>query len=215
MIVVIGSVSLRDDEPEGRAARIALSAAATGARVQLISKVGDDPAGDALLLGLANGGVGHAAILRDAAFSTNRRVATHDVAGGISEPDPEAGERDGGVGVRHPSLDAADVGLALRYLGDYTVLVVADPEASAGLVEATDAARWAGAHLIVVIGPGATPPAALPDDTVVVEADGESSDSGDGLADLLGRYAAAVDRGEAARTSFVDFAAAASGGSSR
>ena len=214
--MVIGSVSLRDDEPDGRAARIALSAAATGARVQLISKVGDDPAGDALLLGLANGGVGHAAILRDAAFSTDRRVATDDVAGGISEPDPEAGERDNaaGMGVRHPSLDSADVGLALRYLGDYRVLVVADPEASAGLVEATDAARWAGAHLIVVIGPGATPPAALPDDTVVVEADGESSDSGDGLADLLGRYAAAVDRGDAAPTSFVDFAAAASGGSS-
>jgi hypothetical protein len=52
VIVVIGLPSLRPglDGPsaEGLPSRIARAAAAAGAAVELIGKVGDDPAGDAL-----------------------------------------------------------------------------------------------------------------------------------------------------------------------
>ena len=69
MIVVIGGLGLRgsveEPEPDGLAPAIAVAAAAAGARVELISKAGDDPAGDAALLALAAAGVGHVATLRD------------------------------------------------------------------------------------------------------------------------------------------------------
>ena len=57
VIVVIGGLGLRgsveEPEPDGLAPAIAVAAAAAGARVELISKAGDDPAGDAALLALA------------------------------------------------------------------------------------------------------------------------------------------------------------------
>src|SRR6185436_13587896 len=74
MIVVIGQPVLTrvDGNPvaTGSAARIALTAADRGAAVQLVGKVGDDPDGEALVLALAQGHVGHVALLRDPAHRT-------------------------------------------------------------------------------------------------------------------------------------------------
>src|SRR5665811_1189252 len=77
MLAVVGSPSFMPGsmpdaaaDAGGLAAGIARAAAAAGAEVQLIGKVGDDPAGDAVLLALARGGVGHIALLRDAGRAT-------------------------------------------------------------------------------------------------------------------------------------------------
>ena len=47
-----------------------------------------------------------------------------------------------------PSLDPADVGLALRYLSDYRVIVLIHPTGQEMVAEASAAAGWAGAHLV-------------------------------------------------------------------
>ena len=54
----------------GLAADVALAAAAAGAPVQIVGRVGEDAAGEAALLDLARRGVGHVAVLRDAARAT-------------------------------------------------------------------------------------------------------------------------------------------------
>ena len=197
MIVVIGAMSLRGDEPSGLAARTAAAAAKEGSRVELISKVGDDPTGDALLLALARAGVGHVAVLRDTAFPTERSPELDDVALDTGPGSP----RD-----RRPTLDAADVGLALRYLGDYRVAVVVNPSPDV-LAEAIAATRWMGARLAVVLESESAPPKGLAGDAVVIEADPDQPDA-TGLADVLGRYAAALDRGEEAPATFAELEAA-------
>jgi hypothetical protein len=200
VIVVIGAAGLRGEAPDGLAAGIALSAAASGSAVELITKVGDDPAGDALLLALAQARVGHVAVLRDPAFATGQRAPTDDVV-------PEE-ETPGASSPAAPTLEAADVGLALRYLSDYRVIVVVHPPTPALLAEATSAAGWSGAYLALVVGPGDDPPPDLPDDALVVAADPDADDA-DGLGERLGRYVAAVDRGDATREAFLGLVAAA------
>src|SRR3990170_4341840 len=68
MIVVLGRPFVADSpaghRPAGLAARIALAAAAAGGRVELAGSVGDDEAADAVAIGLARAGVGHAALQR-------------------------------------------------------------------------------------------------------------------------------------------------------
>ena len=203
MIVVVGS-------PLGRRGRggevvaaglpvaIAAAAAATGGSVQLIGKVGEGAAGDAVLLTLAAAGIGHVAVLRDAeAIPVAVDVAPtelsdapiDEIAGldGSSDPDEDAPTRNAGG----PVLDAADLELALRYLPDYRVVVIAqalDPAAVAAVVEA---ARWAGAALVVATPRGGEPPI-LPDDATVLEA---PDDAEGAFATLVGRYAAALDGG--------------------
>ncbi len=70
MIVVIGALLARETESgivaAGRAATVARVAASAGADVQLVGKVGEGAAGDAVLLSLAQARVGHVAVLRDA-----------------------------------------------------------------------------------------------------------------------------------------------------
>ncbi|MEJ7697521.1 MAG: hypothetical protein WKF78_13100 [Candidatus Limnocylindrales bacterium] len=51
-------------------ALVAVAAVRGGARVELISKIGDDAIGDELSLALAGAGIGHVATLRDAAHAT-------------------------------------------------------------------------------------------------------------------------------------------------
>src|SRR3954452_23161821 len=69
MIVVIGNPVARARDlgagVDGVAAQIALAAARAEADVQLVGKIGEDAAGDAVLMALAAGGVGHVAMLRD------------------------------------------------------------------------------------------------------------------------------------------------------
>jgi hypothetical protein len=197
VIVVIGSPTGRSADGEmtaaGTASRVALAAAKLGGSVQLVGKTGDDPAADAIVLDLARGGVGHVALLRDPARPT-------PVEPGLSEDldGPDAPEADGattsqtaaGAG---PALEAADVDLGLRYLTDYRVIVLAEPSAPDVVAIASDAARWAEARLILVVGAGETVPVGLPDDVVVFEA--PEADPDGVFADLVGGFAAALDGG--------------------
>jgi hypothetical protein len=200
VIVVIGDVSavgsVGEARPGGLAAAVAHGAVAEGGRVELVTRVGDDPVGDALLLAIAAEGIGHVATLRDAARPTP--ITDQDL-----EPmDPAAPESDGTtpeVGSVGPELDGADVALALRYLPEYLVVVVAHPSPDV-LAEAGRAAAWASAHLVVLARPSDTTDAAggLPEDSLVLVADGSAT----GVATTVGRYAAAVDAGSAPAVAF-------------
>ena len=177
MLAVIGSPSflpgLTPDAAGGAgglAAGVARAAAAAGAEVQLVGKVGEDPAGDAVLISLARGGVGHLALLRDAGSATPMlRPDPTEVDPGDTEPlaalaaggdagDGRASER-GARAARSEAgwspepglpLEPADISLGLRYLRDFRVLVAADPldEPSAAVV--AEAAAFAGAALVVI-----------------------------------------------------------------
>ena len=74
VIIVVGQLLFRAAEEggsaEGLAARIGFAAASAGRSVQLVGKTGEDPEGDAVLLGLTHGGVSHVAVLRDAGVTT-------------------------------------------------------------------------------------------------------------------------------------------------
>ena len=194
MIVVIGNLIGRVDEagevqPAGFVATLATSAAKAGSSVQVVAKIGDDPAGDAVLLGLAAAGVGHVATLRDAGRST-------PVSGETDGEDP-AGHTASTSFAGDPMLEAADVSLALRYLTDYRVIVVAHAFAAAVLAEAASAATWAAAHLVVVSADEAID-TSIPHDALVISADLDA----DGLATRLGLYAATVDAGERPDTAY-------------
>ena len=214
MIVVIGSLRLRGSGPDadaaGLAASIAAAAATEGARVELIGKLGDDPAGDAVLLSLARQGVGHVALLRDPGRRTTttaaaidervdveaREAATADV--GAAEP---AGSGES------PTLEAADAGLALRYLPEISV-IVAVHLAPGVLAEAAAAAGWADTSLVVVVPADGVPPDGLPAGAVTLAAaDGDESAVGG----AVGRYAAALDRGDPAAAAYDVLVAAGRG----
>jgi sugar/nucleoside kinase (ribokinase family) len=119
---------------------IACAAVAAGGRVELVGSVGDDPLGDAVVVGLGRAGVGHAALLRDPGAPT-------PLAGRLSR---------GSRGAGAPRLDRADVELGLGYLADWGVLVLAEalpPEVEAA---ALDAAAFHRAQVVAVVSPGAT-----------------------------------------------------------
>ncbi len=202
MIVVIGSTYLRGDGstgvPDGVAGRIAVAAAVDGAAVELIAKIGDDPAGDALLVALAKARVGHVAVLRDAVHPTAHRADDADENDG-GAPDPADDAPSSAPWLVEPvdasALEAADVGLALRYLTDYRV-IVAVHTADAIVDQATAAADWAGAHLVLVTAPGAAVGSRIPDGALVIEDTGDdAADASTALAERLGQYAAAIDGG--------------------
>jgi hypothetical protein len=197
VIVVIGSLRLRGAGPDvevvGLAASIAISAAEGGAGVEVVGKVGDDPAGDAALLALAHKGVGHVALLRDPARQTPTVPAIGELIDRTSDdlPQKESGRRDAGD---PPTLEAADAGLALRYLPEISVIVAVHqpPEV---LVEAAAAAGWAETSLVVVVPLKKGPPDGLPDRAVSLAA---ADDDESAVGQAIGRYAAALDRGEPA-----------------
>lgn len=213
MIVVIGSPSIVPADPgrrsmaAGRSIEVAHGATAAGAQVQLVGKVGDDPAGDALLLALADLGIGHVAILRDPA----RRTPVVPVATAADEailPDADAdadedededetgaptGSANGGIPDEPlPTIDAGDLDLALGYLPDHSVVVVAerlDPDALA--VVAADCS-YVAAALVVIVEPGREPPD-LPSGATLLEAPRSDPDGLFGR--TVGHFAAALDRG--------------------
>lgn len=193
VIVVVGSLVCRPvdggaADAAGRSVAIARAARAAGAEVQVVGKVGDDAAGDALVVALGREGIGHAAVLRDPAHPTPLAAGAsgetaHDSAG--------------------PTLEAADLELALRYLPGIRVVVAAEPlePAVAGVLAA--GASWAGARLVAVVGgagpaaertDGAGLAAELPDDATLLAE--PSSDPGGAFSLLVGRYAAGLDAGE-------------------
>lgn len=217
MIVVIGAPSVRPDPDTGRgvpagfAARIGLEVAQAGAVVQLAGTVGEDPAGDEVLLALARGGVGHDAVLRDPDRATP--LATGDpaprdasaAAALVAESADEAGAEGRPARARDraapdgPALDGADISLCLSYLRDYSVIVVAEPLDTVGMAAAGAAAAFTGAALVVILPPGGDA-AGAPAGATVLEAPADDPD--DAFAGLVARFALALERGSEAADAF-------------
>ena len=141
MIVVIGSPSGRREGTrivaDGLAARIAIEAARGSRRVQLVGRIGDDQAADAVLQDLARAGVGHVATLRDPA----RATPVDDGQGGTVD------------GAAAPEVDGADVDLALRYLTEFRVIVLVDSRSTAVVDVVVRATEWGEATLVVAGSP--------------------------------------------------------------
>lgn len=222
MIVVIGSplfVPGSADEPSaagGLASVIAATAAAGGRRVELVGRVGEDPAGEATLLALARAGVGHVATLRDPARPTRALAPAASTGDEATGPDQGAAtleaiiledrtgldallgiddEGEGGtsLGPRGTAtLDPGDLQLALRYLDGSSVVVVAEPFDRSGLAIAAEGAAYAGAVLIVLV-PAEDDGRDAPADAIVLEAPGSDPDGA--FARTVGTLAAALDRG--------------------
>jgi hypothetical protein len=207
--VVVGVPSIRPDpatgrgDPAGLAARIALATAAAGSAVQLAGTVGDDPAGDEVMLTLARAGVRHDAVLRDPdvatplepedpALEAEARVPSGAVPVGIGTS-AETGHRTvGAAPAPAPALDAADLGLCLSYLREFAVIVVAEPLDPSGLAAIAGAAAFAGAELVVVARAG-WPDVDVPLAATVLEA--PEVDPDDEFARLVARFAISLERG--------------------
>lgn len=203
MIVVVGLPAWNPGPPPlpaGRAAAIALAAAGAGARVELMGRVGDDPAGDALVLALGREGVGHVALLRDPARPTPIQAGSGTDGDEVLEADLRIGHsRAVDAGRAGPLLEPADVSLGLRHLTAFDVLVVGDDAPVAVIPACVEAAAFAGARLVVAVrSPGAVPDG-LPEDATVLIAPDED---GEAFPRLLGRYAAALDAGSEPEAAF-------------
>jgi hypothetical protein len=195
VIVVVGNPIARAPDAGGGLAGVPALAAATAARagatVQLVGKAGEDRAGDDLMLALATARVGHVALLRDPAHATPI-VAALDQDDELADTPQNAPPVTPADPAERPSLDAADVELALRYLPDYTTVVVAEPQPESVVTIVVDAAAFAGATLLLVVD-GAADGSAPPASAVVFEAPGSDPDGA--FATMLGELAAAIDRG--------------------
>jgi ribokinase len=214
VIAVIGTPRLQGQGPDadvaGLAASIAAAAAAAGSRVELVGKVGDDPAGDTVLLALARHEVGHVATLRDPARMTPVVTVADDPAELDIDIDdardaPEAPDATAHAPAASPVLEAADVSLAMRYLPELAVIVTVHvaPEVVA---EAVAAAGWARTGLIVVVDPAADPPEELTEGALAI-AVADDDELGAGAGAAIGRYAAAIDRGEPADAAYAELKA--------
>ena len=185
----------------GLAAAIASASAANGAEVQLVGRVGDDREGDAVLRALASRGVRHAAVIRDAGRPTRRVAAASPAEGEPLVPlaaDDEPTEA-GGASERPvdadgiaPALDAGDLVLALGYLVDPRVIVVAEPLTDAAAAVVADAAAFADAAVVAIVPEGGGTPMAFDRATVLVA---PADDVAGAFARLVGRFAAALDGG--------------------
>jgi len=201
MIVVVGNPIARAPDAGGGLAGVpagvAAAAARAGATVQLVGKAGEDRAGNDLMLALARAGVGHVALLRDPAHAT-------PIVEALDQDDEMADAATDAPSViptdpaERPSLDAADVELALRYLPDYTTVVVAEPQSDAVVTIVVDAAAFSGAALLLVVDKATV--SAPPASAVVFEA--PTSDPDGAFATMLGELAAAIDRGTPVEVAF-------------
>ena len=213
MIVVVGQPLYRETEVEailyGLPARIAVAAAGHARSVQLIGKAGEDQAGDAVVLALSRSGVGHVALLREAGRPTSRleypghaTIEVHETPTESTaiEDEPAATGLACAEAPDVPALDAADVDLALRYLTQFAVLVLADRADPETARVAAAAASRADARLIVVVPAGETEPAGLPPDAIVFEA--PDSDPDGVFAAMVGSFAAALDDGDEPAAAF-------------
>jgi sugar/nucleoside kinase (ribokinase family) len=212
MIVVVGLPAYADS-PDGEkcAGGMAVEAAAEaqrrGSKVELVGKVGEDGAGDAVVLALGRMGIGHAALLRDPVRPTPVLTAVSVAADDSAEPDADASTAAvlPADPAERPTLDAEDIELALRYLPQSSVIVMTDPVPDGALAVAVDAAAFAAARLIVVVAAGSQPPD-VPAEATVLEA---PSDDDGSFGRLVGTFAAAIDGGKEPAAAFRDAVTAA------
>lgn len=189
MIVVVGRPGLTEDDRLDRpAALIAVAAAGSGGSVELVGSVGDDADGDTAVVELGRAGIGHAAVLRDPSGATPRSGGEGDE----TEPTASAHEL--------PRLDAADIELALRYLANCQVLVVAEALPDDAMRVVVDAASYHRAALVVLTPTQSDGEAdanlgtavVLPEETTILET--PEHDNG-AFAGLVARYAVQLDEG--------------------
>jgi hypothetical protein len=96
------------------------------------------------------------------------------------------------------NLDAADVELALRYLVECQVLVVAEPLSPDAMQVVTDAAAYHRAALILIATEGAPiQQAAYQDATILLKPDEDDDEGGNAFARMVAAYAASLDGGVA------------------
>src|SRR5579885_3639877 len=92
LVVVIGSPVLRIDgvtKAAGPGVSVAAAVARAGGTAELVGRIGDDAAGDALVLDLDRRGIGHAALLGAAGSPQRRGPASGSPPGaGGSRPRP-------------------------------------------------------------------------------------------------------------------------------
>jgi hypothetical protein len=215
MIVVVGLPAYGatpdgQGSADGPAADVAAEAVRRGSAVELVGKVGDDGAGDAVVLALGRLGIGHAALLRDPARPTpvltfepgngdedGLDAAAVELVRSAADDSPvvtllpaEPDER--------PGLEAGDVQLALRYLAEARVVVVTERLSEVALAAAVEGAQFAGARLVVLVPAGSAPPA-VPVEATVLEA--PLIDDGS-FGRVVGAFAAALDSGLEAEAAF-------------
>jgi sugar/nucleoside kinase (ribokinase family) len=197
VIVVVGLPAYADS-PDGEkcagglAVDVAAAAVRRGGTVELVGKVGNDGAGDAVVVALGRIGVGHAALLRDPVLPTPVFAAV--------PVDEDAAELDSDVPVgrllpedpaSRPALEAADVDLALKFLPQAGVVVLAGPLPEAAVAAAVEGAAFAGSRLVVLVSRGAVP-SALPAEATVLETPPDDDGS---FGRMVGTFAGALDAG--------------------
>jgi hypothetical protein len=224
MIVVIGLPAYAgsaggEESAGGLAADVAAAAHSQGSSVELVGKIGDDRAGDAVVLALGRVGVGHAALLRDparptpvlSAVAVSTELATAGEAADALPADVLAGDG-GDDGPRlevellppdpaaRPGLEAGDISLALRYLAETRVVVLAEPLPEDAVAAVVEGATFAGARLVVLVPPGATPPP-LPPEATLLEAPAVDDGS---FGRVVGAFAAGLDAGTEPAAAFAE-----------
>ena len=211
MIVVVGLPAYADSPDGERCAgglvvEVAAAARRRGGTVELVGKVGNDGAGDAVVVALGRLGVGHAALLRDPALPTPVLVAAaaDDDAAEVDADGPEARLFPEDAAAR-PALDAADIDLALKFLPGASVIALAEALPEAAVTVAVEGAAFAGARLIVLVPSGATPPT-VPAEATVLEAPFDDDGS---FGRLVGIFAGALDAGVEPAAAFAEAVAAA------
>jgi hypothetical protein len=123
-----------------------------------VGSIGDDAAGDEVVVELGRAGIGHAALLRDPGGTT-------PVTGRLTS--------------QLPRLDAADAELGLRYVADYHVLVLTEPLPPEAEAAAIEAAAYHDAALVAVVPEGGKVSAALSAAATVLGAPTAEGDAGD------------------------------------
>jgi hypothetical protein len=211
MIVVIG-LPAYVDSPDGErcagglAVEVASAAQRRGSAVELVGKVGNDGAGDAVVVALGRFGIGHAALLRDPILPTpvlatspgSDDEAEVDADGSVARLLPESADS-------RPGLEAADVELALRFLPAANVVVVADAVSEATTAAGVEGAAFSAAKLVFLVPAGATAPA-VPAEATVLEAPLDDDGS---FGRLVGVFAGALDAGVDAGAAFAEAVKAA------
>ena len=237
VIVVVGDPTLRPSgggapaQAGGNAAAVARACAVAGATVQLAGKVGDDPAGDEILLVLTREGIGHVALLRDAGTATRIGDPTvssiaGDEATGTGDDDWAVALADAGDGTEDGSAADGDGPDGSADRDAASARRVAAPVSSLAPEDLDLALRYLASFSVLIVAQPLSPATLgvavesaayagahlilidAPDAATSVPVDDITSlespvsDPDGDFAGLVGRYAAALDAGTSASAAF-------------